>query len=443
MARVAKLPQESGLSAWDDFSGDSRQFPDLQNDLKCDVLVIGGGFAGLAAARYLNNAGVKDIVVVDALRIGEGAAGRNAGFMIDLPHHLSASDYAGELDKDRKAIEENRFAISFSLNAAHEYGIPDSVIRKSGKINAACTSRSVGYIETYVRHLDNLAEPYRRLNAADMAEITGSQDFYLAGLETPGTVMIQPSAYIKHLARGLSKAGVSIYEQTPVLGITRDNGLAVATANHKIYPSKVILATNGHAQSFGYFRNRFIHITTFASVTSPLSERQCQQLGGTHDWSITPAAPHGTTLRRLSGDVYGGDRLFFRSVFKAMGLSPARAGTLDRIAAKHQQGIAKRFPVLKNIELSHVWSGRLCLSYNGTDAVGEIDKGVYTACCQNGLGTVRGTYNGIRAARCLLGESQNEGEIGKQLPLLPPQRLLNVGVNRYLQWQRWLARQEV
>ena len=62
-----------------------------------DWLIIGGGFAGLFAARRLTQLAGRDerILLLEAGRIGDGPAGRNSGFMIDLPHVLFGVDYAG------------------------------------------------------------------------------------------------------------------------------------------------------------------------------------------------------------------------------------------------------------------------------------------------------------------------------------------------------------
>jgi glycine/D-amino acid oxidase-like deaminating enzyme len=40
-------------------------------------------------------------VLLEAGRVAEGAAGRNSGFMIDLPHELTSEDYAGAGDDRR------------------------------------------------------------------------------------------------------------------------------------------------------------------------------------------------------------------------------------------------------------------------------------------------------------------------------------------------------
>ena len=45
------------------------------------VCIIGGGFAGLATALGLVERGMRDIVILEAERIGFGASGRNGGFV--------------------------------------------------------------------------------------------------------------------------------------------------------------------------------------------------------------------------------------------------------------------------------------------------------------------------------------------------------------------------
>jgi glycine/D-amino acid oxidase-like deaminating enzyme len=79
---------------------------ELSQSLTADWVVIGAGFAGLAAARRLTQLCPGDkIVLLEAQRVGWGAAGRNSGFMIDLPHDLSTEDYS-----EQPPTTANRFA---------------------------------------------------------------------------------------------------------------------------------------------------------------------------------------------------------------------------------------------------------------------------------------------------------------------------------------------
>lgn len=73
----------------------------------------------------------------------EGAAGRNSGFMIDLPHELTSSNYAGDNEgADRHLIALNRFGIDYAREAVREYGIDPNYFDPAGKVNSAATEPS-------------------------------------------------------------------------------------------------------------------------------------------------------------------------------------------------------------------------------------------------------------------------------------------------------------
>ena len=56
----------------------------LKKDLNCDWLIIGAGYTGLSAARKLSELNPNHkIIIVDAQLAGEGASGRNSGYLVD------------------------------------------------------------------------------------------------------------------------------------------------------------------------------------------------------------------------------------------------------------------------------------------------------------------------------------------------------------------------
>ncbi|MEO1552086.1 MAG: FAD-dependent oxidoreductase, partial [Pseudomonadota bacterium] len=87
--RAKHLPAQTGPAAWNEILGPQPQAQRLESDTTADFVVVGGGFAGLSAARRLTQlAPQARVVVLEAGRIAHGAAGRNSGFMVDLPHNL-------------------------------------------------------------------------------------------------------------------------------------------------------------------------------------------------------------------------------------------------------------------------------------------------------------------------------------------------------------------
>ncbi len=57
-------------------------YPQLNEAIRCDVCIVGGGFSGLSSALHLIEAGY-DVVVLEAARIGWGASGRNGGQVVN------------------------------------------------------------------------------------------------------------------------------------------------------------------------------------------------------------------------------------------------------------------------------------------------------------------------------------------------------------------------
>lgn len=443
--RVSRLPRDTGPAGWSKLLPPGPEIPPLEGDQAADWLVIGAGFAGLAAARRLsrNNPG-DSIVLLDAVRIGEGPVGRNSGFMIDLPHVLTSDNYTGAEGSQQNDTRANRAAINFAIEAAQEYGLPDEAIRVAGKVNGAATSKGQVHNENYARHLDAIGEPYRMLDASEMRDLTGS-DYYLGGLFTPGTAMLQPAMYARGIANGLIGNRVRVHDRSPVQQLTRENGAWTArTARGSVTAPKVILAVNGHVQSFGGFRNRLMHVMLYASMTRALTDAEATRLGGEANWGITPSDPMGTTVRRISGT--GGHRIVIRNRCTWAPTLELGRDDIGRIAADHDRSFRNRFPDLADVEMAYRWAGRLCLSRNDAPAFGEIDDGLYSACCQNGLGSAKGTYSGIAAADLA---SERDTEFTRHMTAKPePQKLLpaplmRIGAPATIRWRELMAGREI
>src|SRR5262249_45544226 len=184
--------------------------------------------------------------VLEAQRIGWGAAGRNSGFMIDLPHELSSENYAGGLEHDLKQIRMNRAGIAFAAEAADEFALGRHFLRV-GKYHGAATTRGLEALARFEKHLANLKEPFEHLDADAMRRLTGTS-FYVGGTFTPGAVMIQPAGYIRGLAQGLSRT-VEIFEGSPVVSIETGPEHIVTTPDGEIRTPRLILANNGHVAS--------------------------------------------------------------------------------------------------------------------------------------------------------------------------------------------------
>ena len=442
--QVRHLPFDPGPAGWTQIVSPQDAYPALDNKITVDFVVVGAGFAGLSAARRLRQLEPQaSIAVLEARTIGEGSSCRNSGFMIDLPHNLGSKDYVGQVQKDRQQIEANREAIEFARQTVEEFKLPAEAFQMSGKINAAATQAGLNHNEEYAAHLSRLDEPYERLDEKQMYDLSGSR-YYLGGLATPGNAMIKPGLYVRGIARGVHRDKVQLFEKSPVTRYQKlGNAWQLQTPNGSLEAKYVVLAVNGHIESFGFFRRRLMHLYLYGSMTRCLTPDEIKHLGGESSWGFTPADSFGSTVRRISG--IGGERILIRN-----GINWAPKRTISELRPQkarraHNRSFQRRFPNLVNVNMEYSWGGLLCLSRNAVPAFGELEPGLFAACCQNGLGVVQGTLHGKLIAEMICGQRSSTLERVLQLSepkKLPPEPFTSIGANVRTLWGEFKAGKE-
>jgi len=440
-----RLPQHTGEAAWNAILPPAPAPTPIAASATCDVAIVGAGFAGLSAARRVRQLRPDArIALLDAGCVAEGAAGRNSGFMIDLPHELQSDDYAGAASgSDQVMTALNRSAIRFGRDAVDEYAINPAYFDPAGKVNGAATAASDAQNVSYAKHLQNLNEPYEMLDAQAMRDLTGSS-YYRSGLYTPGTVILQPAGYVRGLAAGL-RPDIALYEQSPVDSITKTGpDWNITSRGYTLTAGQVILANNGHLESFGIQRGHLMHVILFAAMTQELAPEALAALGGAPRWGITPSDPMGTTMRRID-TALGGNRIVTRTCAEFRPSMRASGSGFARATRRMRENFDARFPGLKSVAMEYVWAGHLCLSLNSVSVVGEIEDGLFAACCQNGLGTARGTLTGIAAAELASGATSPISNYfaAEDAPRkLPPPPFASIGANAVLRGKEHKARAE-
>lgn len=438
---ASKLPKNNGSSGWVEMLPRCFAKPALESSVMADVVVIGGGFAGLSAARQIVRLDpTVKVVVLEAGLVGDGASGRNSGFIIDLPHEVSAEGLGGgSLDRARRDIKLYRTAIDLGMELADEHGWGKEVFDPCGRYSVARGTQGDEHILSYGKQLDALGEKYELLNTREIGDVTGSPA-YTSGMFMPGTVMIQPADYVRRFADSFSDP-VRVYEQTPALSFKNVGGSwVVKTPKGVVTAGKVILANNGHAQSFGFFKGQLLHVFTYASLTERFDPKR---LPGHRTWAATPALPMGTTIRRISdGD---NDRILVRwqySYNPSLTIGDSQVNSAGRV---HDEKFLTRFPTLKGLRMQYRWGGPMALTWNSVPAFGEVAQGVISACGCNGLGASKSTAAGIAAADLALGVKSELVDIlkGYDKPKqLPPQPFLTIGAKANMKYKELRAGDE-
>jgi glycine/D-amino acid oxidase-like deaminating enzyme len=104
-----------------------------------------------------------------------------------------------------------------------------------------------------------------------------------------------------------------------------------------------------------------------------------------------------------------------------------------------------RFPDLAAVPMEYSWAGRLCLTLNNVPVFGEIEEGLFSACVENGLGTVKSTLAGVLAVDLAAGVNSTTLSSFKNQPApkrIPPAPLAWLGINSVIRWQELRAGRE-
>lgn len=285
-SRPLRLPNDDSSNGWSAILPPRTPRPALQGDVLADWLVLGAGFAGLAAARRLAELRPHaHIVVVDAGTVGNNASGRNSGFAIDVPHNIGSS-----LEELRQAAHYQAL-LTAGMNdlellvAQHRI---DCQWRRAGKYHCAVSPAAERTLQHHVDELRALGAAHELLDRNALAARLGTR-YFAAGLYTPGTVLLNPAALCRGLADVLP-ANVSLHEQTPVQRLDLSGSKVVAhTPQGRVRAPQLLLAANGFAQQLGLFGSAWgaetFPLVTFGSLTAPLTPEQRSRLGAPEGWA--------------------------------------------------------------------------------------------------------------------------------------------------------------
>ncbi len=438
MPAITVLPRNDTFNGWSRILPPRTPLPPLSGARRADWVVVGAGFAGLAAARRLAGNRPNDhIALIEAHEVGENASGRNSGFAIDLPHTTGASH--DELSGAARYIRLSRAAIDYHEAQLTRFHI-DCDWSRRGKYHAAVSARGAAEIlKPFARELKALGEPLRWLDRRQLAAEIGTS-YYHAAVWTPGCVLMNPAALTRGLAHSLP-GNATLYEHSPVTGADYSGGVTLETPRGSVTARRMILAVNGLAGEFGFFTRHLLRFVAYASLTRPLTDGERQALGPDAEWGVTPADAFVSTTMRLTRD----RRFLIRHHIIYAPAHDVSDAALDRVRGDHYLAFRKRFPMLDQVTIDHTWAGFVCLSQNHAPGFGKVAPNVWAAVCQNAVGVTKGTIGGMLAADMACGE--DNPLISDMLALggprkLPPQPFLGWGVRMRNRWDLWRARYE-
>lgn len=411
----------------------------LKSDIACDYLVVGGGWMGLHCARRLGElAPDASVVLVDAGRIGDGAAGRCAGFAIDLAHNPRNKHFAEDKKGNEEEFHVNTEGISYMRQAVEELGV-ECDWDPSGKYHAAATDRGLQSLHEMSDALKQIGKEHSWLGREEIQERTGSKH-YFAAVHTPGTVLLQPAKYLVNMVAALPR-NVDVYEKTAVGDITYSSPHHVCeTPGGTIRAKKIFLCNTAYLTKCGFFANTAIPVYTYGSMTRQLTPSEVRAVGASGPFGVIPADSFGTTMRFTNDH-----RLFLRNVYSYGRNFASGIKDVEGARVHHMEAFRRRYPELAHIGYEHSWGGLLVMAENGGMIFGELADRVYGAAFCNGTGVARGTGFGKALAELGLGRSSRSIDILNARP--KPNRgypawMTEIGVRATTKWRFMRAGKE-
>lgn len=383
---------------WEDTCAETVSAPPLAGDLTADLVIIGGGYTGCAAALEAAEQGAS-VVLLEARTIGHGGSGRNVGLAnagLWLPPDqviAQMGQTAGERLNAALAVGPDRV---FDLIARHD--IQCEPVR-NGTLH--CAHAPAGMRNLKMRYDQQAARqaPVRLLEADDATIATGSKQFFGALWDKrAGTV--QPLAYAKGLARAAKEAGAHIHEKSPVTRVSRDTDWLVETEIGAVRAKSLLMATNAYHNSFkGLNAAPTTPVHFFQLATAPLSDHLHDVIlpGNQGCWDT------GLVMTSFRKDKAG------RFILGAMG-QPDRLGIHETWA---RRALARLFPQLAGQAFEHFWSGRIGMTADYIPKILRLGDRGYAVFGYSGRGISPGSVFGTACAQALLSGSESN------LPLAP------------------------
>ena len=411
----------------------------LTKNEDCDWLIVGAGYTGLSAARKLSLLHpTKKIIIVDSQLAGEGASGRNSGYLVDTTLNDGFTSNK-ELNNYKKKADIYNLGIEVVKKFIKEYQV-DCDWNESGKFFASSNQEDIKILSSFSDVLKRLNFTHEILNRDQLTERLGTK-FYSIALHTKGGILLHPAKLVRAMVDTLPE-NINLFENSTLINWQKEKDFILASfINGVVKAKKIIFATNGFLKSLGIKTSYNFPITLTASMTRRLTDQEFKAIGEPKEWGVLPVRPMGATVRMTKDR-----RILIRNTaevhdpFKMSKLELTNSAKIQKIWIK------RRFPELPENIIQTTWSGIVSRTRNSSQIFEKIDENVFVAGCYNGSGIGVGTLFGEQIAIKASGEHSKEIEIieSRNKPTwLPPQPFLNLGVKARLMYERLRAKLEI
>lgn len=230
-------------------------YPTLKEDVKVDVVIVGGGMVGITVASLLKKEGLT-VAVVEADRILQGTTGHTTA-KLTSQHGLTYDKLKSQHGNERakQYAEANEAAIHFVANTIKEKQIDCDFSWQPAYIY----TQSDQYVKKIVQELE--AASSLGIKASYLEE-TPLPFPVKAAIRFDDQAQFHPRKFLLALAKEIPGEGSHIFEMSPVVDVKDGNTYTVITRNGgKITAEKMIVASHYPFYDIPglYFARLYVH----------------------------------------------------------------------------------------------------------------------------------------------------------------------------------------
>jgi len=383
--------------------------PALGGDAITDFCVIGGGFTGLSAALALARMG-RTVRLVEMGPIAWGASGRNGG-QIHVGWEQSQTWFEKKLGG-----ETARALWAMALDArAHLDGLldlaPDRCDFRPGLIYADHRAGNLAATHAYVAKLRDKYghDSLTPLSREALRGMLDSPDYHGGSFDALGG-HCHPLKLAQAMARAAQAAGATLHAHTPCISLAPDGvgsggGWRVTTSQGVIRAGQVLDATGAYARALVPQTDvHVLPVNSYIATTEPLDPALANSL--IRDGVAVSDSRFVVYYFRMTAD----HRLLF-------GGGESYGYRMPRdIAAFVRPHLARVFPQLAHVPISHAWGGSLAISPNRLPFVIEPQPGLHAVNGFSGLGVTLAPWLGQAVGRAMAGEANAAHDILRRMP---------------------------
>ena len=363
---------------------------ELTVELDVDVCVIGGGLAGLTAAREVARLGWS-VIVLEAQSVAWNASGLNTGIV--APGFTASADVLTArvgFDRAKELWALSEAGMKYVRDAVRETAMPGVNLSEGGNLHVSKTDNS-GAIESQA---DVLADKFGAAVEVWPTERVREElrsPRYFSALHYRHGFSIHPLNYALGLAAAAEAAGVRIFEQTPALEIDPDGvRKRVVTKHARVRAAHVVLAGNVHlAELMPRLASTLLPTFSYAIVTAPLGDALREAIR-------YPGAVSDVDLADHHYRVVDGDRLMWS------GRGTIWSGKPRRYADALLGDIVRAYPQLSDVKADYAWSGTLGNTVHRMPQIGKISSGLWLLSGFGGHGLNTTAMGGELVARAIV-----------------------------------------